>query len=257
MDLENKYGTLEIQKECVKLLAAFHNLCVANDIKYSVAYGTLLGAVRHRGFIPWDDDIDVIVDRTNYEKILTSIKECKDLVLDRISDSALWTDKVRLSSSDYTGSYTPTIDIFLMDHSPDSIIKSKIKLYVIYMLQGMIKPRLSMKKGNWIMKLFSLVTYLLGRPFSHKKKYMWYQRVSQWHNDRPTRFEQCYNTLFTYIHCRFKSNLLDDVELVPFEDIEVYAMKDFDSFLRAQYGDYMTPPEEKKPAHVKISTRKQ
>ena len=72
MDLENKYGTLEIQKELLLLLQEVHNFCVSNDITYSIAYGSLLGAVRHKGFIPWDDDLDIMVDRENYKKILAN-----------------------------------------------------------------------------------------------------------------------------------------------------------------------------------------
>ena len=251
MDLENKYGTLEIQKECVKLLQSFHSFCVDNGISYSIAYGTLLGAVRHKGFIPWDDDIDIIVDRDNYEMILNAISSSGLLSLERITSHTLWTDRITFIQTEYSGPYAPTIDIFLLDHSPDNLFLAKLKLYTIYALQGMIKYRLSLKKGGLIMKLFAIVTFLLGRPFSHKTKYSWYQKVSMLGNDKPTENEQCYNTLFNYISCRFKSGLLSDIGIMPFEDIEVYAMKGYDSFLTSQYGDYMTPPKEKKPQHMK------
>lgn len=54
-----------------EILDVFHKVCVDNNLKYSIAYGTLLGAVRHKGFIPWDDDIDVIMPREDYEKLRT------------------------------------------------------------------------------------------------------------------------------------------------------------------------------------------
>ncbi len=53
-------GTQEIQSVAKKVLEDVHSFCIANDICYSLAYGSLIGAIRHKGFIPWDDDIDNI-----------------------------------------------------------------------------------------------------------------------------------------------------------------------------------------------------
>ncbi len=62
----------EIQEQSLEILQAVHEFCIANDIKYSLAYGTLIGAIRHKGFIPWDDDIDIIMPRPDYERFVAS-----------------------------------------------------------------------------------------------------------------------------------------------------------------------------------------
>lgn len=61
---------LEIQQESLGILQTVHNYCEAEGIKYSLAYGTLIGAIRHKGFIPWDDDIDIIMPRPDYERFV-------------------------------------------------------------------------------------------------------------------------------------------------------------------------------------------
>ena len=69
--MENKRLSLqEIQQVTLGILLEFDKLCRQYHLRYSLAYGTLIGAVRHKGFIPWDDDIDVVMPRGDYEKLL-------------------------------------------------------------------------------------------------------------------------------------------------------------------------------------------
>ena len=64
----------EKKRECLELLKYIDRVCRENEIGYFLAYGTLLGAVRHRGFIPWDDDVDIMVPFEQFEKLMTALK---------------------------------------------------------------------------------------------------------------------------------------------------------------------------------------
>ena len=70
--------TEEIHPLLLNMLSYIDKVCRENDIKYSLIGGTLLGAIRHNGFIPWDDDIDIILDYNNYKKLINILKNKKD-----------------------------------------------------------------------------------------------------------------------------------------------------------------------------------
>ncbi len=252
MDWENEYGTLEIQKALLVLLKEFDAFCQEERVKYSLDSGSLLGAVRHKGFIPWDDDLDVVMDRDNYNKLISIIGNSEKLSIERITEDTLWTDRIRMKTTDYHGSYKPTLDVFIFDPVPKNKIAAKFKLLMIFMLQGMIKYHLSMKKGNIVMKMCSFVTWLIGRPFSHKTKYQWYNKVSSWGNKKKCSQGSCYNYPYSGIGLKFDSDLLVDIIRLPFEDTEVSGIKKYDHFLTTIYGDYMTPPKvsDRIPKHL-------
>ena len=99
MDLENRYGVLAAQKDLLVLLKEFHSFCVEHEIKYSLSYGSLLGAIRHQGFIPWDDDLDVFVDRKNADLLNQALADSDLLQVERESAESLWVDRVRQKNS--------------------------------------------------------------------------------------------------------------------------------------------------------------
>ena len=72
--MKKKLSLDEIKSNSLQILKLVHDFCVANNIKYSLAYGTLLGAVRHKGYIPWDDDIDIMMTRPEYERFCNTFK---------------------------------------------------------------------------------------------------------------------------------------------------------------------------------------
>jgi lipopolysaccharide cholinephosphotransferase len=253
MDTENIYGTLEMQKALLVLLDAFNAHCSSHGIDYSLCSGSLLGAIRHDGFIPWDDDIDVIMDRENYYKLKASFEGCEDLVFIPAKETENWLDRVRLAHNAYSGSGMPTLDVFILDVVPRSGLLTKFKQLTVLVLQGMIKPHLLLDKGGFFLKACTVVTWLMGRPFSMGRKIGWYHKVAQWGKNQPSDKMAMWIDQYKGIGKRYPADILSGFEPHKFENTEAMVMKGYDAYLRTAYGDnYMTPPQmkDRTPIHM-------
>lgn len=223
------------------MMKILHAFLEKEEISYCLAYGSLLGAVRHRGFIPWDDDMDIMVDRENYEKILKNFDRCKGLKLRKIQ----WITRVKREGLEKS----PMIDIFVWDEVPKNVFFRKGKLLLIKMLQGMLKDRLVLSRNSAAYKACVVGTFILGRFFSTKTKQRMYEFVSQ--IGGGSGLICSYNSDFRDIHTVLPARLMTNFSKSFFEDTEFFIPTGFDSFLNAFYGDYMTLPDEKKrfPIH--------
>lgn len=123
--------TKEIQITAYSILKSFHDACEKNNIQYSLAYGTLLGAVRHGGFIPWDDDIDVFMLRSEYEKFKAVYKSEDFELVDSDIDGKYpylfpkirkkGTVLIENNISDLNYNIGLYIDIFVLDEVPEGL----------------------------------------------------------------------------------------------------------------------------------------
>lgn len=237
----------------LNLLEYFDNLCREYHLRYFADYGTLLGAVRHQGFIPWDDDIDVVMFRDDYEKLKTIAPGvvCQpyffqnaytdDMIgaFSKLRDSRTTAIEFPDASPDYNQGIF--IDIFPLDSVPDGAstdsvigeIQREIWMSVVepQAFMGMIdqgrKPALDV----------SLFTELLKRPIRERIKMLEEFNISQFGKSDKVQFI----TDFLWDYPGLPREWYADIVYLPFENIMVPAPAGYDNILRQRYGDYMKP----------------
>lgn len=251
MDSENKYGALDYQQILLRMMKDVHRFLTDNGIEYSLCGGSLLGAIRENGFIPWDDDLDMMMDIQNFNKFL-SVCGTGDKIKGYVVSQMLWTYRIQ-REEDYDGSLTgATLDIFVIDKVPKSKLKRKFKVFLIKFLQGTMRKYRNIEKYSFVNRMRLRFTYFVGKPFSKETKFKMYTRVSQIGKKSKSGLVCCYNGLFSDLSIVYDKKLMEKLESHVFEDTAFNTTSEYDNYLSALYGDYMTPPpiEERKPQHT-------
>lgn len=241
IDVNDSYGAAAKQRRLLNITVAFHEFCVSRNIKYTIIGGTLLGAIREKGFIPWDDDMDVLMSREEFEKL----RPVADGMEAHYLKEHLWVYRI-VEKEEFENNgldeTTPMLDIFIADRVPKGKLRKKFKVLMLKMLQGMMKTRTNKeKKVSFPYRVALKVTALIGKLFSTKRKQKMYESVSKWGNKNSEQPLMICNDIFQSVGCEYDPHLLDECTEVGFEDVSLMAVKNWDNYLKEQYGDYMTP----------------
>ena len=256
----------EIQAQSLGILQTVHDFCQANGIQYSLAYGTLIGAIRHQGFIPWDDDIDIIMPRPDYERFCRSFRapglgllweEDKDYYLSfcRVFDTVKTGCRSLLPvGKDYKGGVW--IDVFPADGVSDNFdeFSANVQQYKrAWMLQ--MRYRYAQIPVKDIVRTCSFkdmcILLAIKASLQGKRKL---ERINADMRDNARRIPYGETEHWSQLcvlddgvrNYQLCSDFEDTVD-VPFEERTFKAMKGYDRFLRNVYGDYMQlPPEEQR-----------
>ncbi|MBP5460920.1 MAG: LicD family protein [Lachnospiraceae bacterium] len=246
------YGIRDTQDYLLKILLDIDDFCKKNEIKYSLSGGTLLGAIRHKGFIPWDDDADIMFDRENYEKFITLFQQNKPEEYEIVGDT--WVKRVTRKDNPRKQMDEGCVDLFVMDNIPDNFLVCKAKNFSLKALQGMLKKEIDYKQYSGINKVFVAVTHIMGKPFGTKFKQKMYTRVSKWGNRKETKKKNIFNSLFRQIGLfEYTREIMENYTNVEFENSELMGITDYNQYLTVVYGDYMKlpPVEKRRPMHKK------
>ena len=254
-----KLSFKDVQIIELNILKSFHVYCEKYGLRYILGYGTLLGAVRHHGFIPWDNDVDILMPRNDFKRFLEYTKQkpisdtlyVQHYTLDekyhyicaRICDANTHVNVPYIREQ-------PTrlglwIDVFPMDGVGTNLIKlvpQKIllKWYWILFRADVYgsSSRNSRNRFNYVIKKIALIL------FPNKKNLHNYKidSICEWFP-----FEESDEVSFMFGEegiCKIPRTDFDDLIKLPFEDGEFYCPKNYKVFLEQSYGDYMTLPKE-------------
>ena len=248
----------EIKEIELGVMDYIHNLCEKENINYSLAYGTLLGAVRHKGYIPWDDDVDISLKRDEYDKLYQAVLRDND----PIYKVASWENDSRYpypfyrvydARTVYENNYIENdidlgicVDVFPFDYYAD-VNKEMVKLDTyrrlsVYTLYGIHSKNAGLK---------NIVRYLLVLVFRLTRVKTWNKKMnilSMQANDSDSIDYLMENKRTS---TKFEKTLLDKVMDSPFEDRIYKIPEDSYQILSAIYGDdFMEiPPVEKRVKH--------
>lgn len=265
----------QVQLVQFEILKEVKRICDENNISYLLEGGTLLGAIRHEGFIPWDDDLDISMIRDDYErflKIAPKVIDSKYIVQSWYSDKGygLPFAKVRKRDTLYLEKATEKvecnqgifIDIFPYDEYPDSLEEQKRqrKFFAFYkpLIRAKCKYTPWYETGviNWKKYIMYLPFRFLAIFQSKEKMINKYDTNAKKYNCKGNK-NFCLQESASYGKYLVDSNVFKEEMLVRFEGEEFKVPKKYDKLLRLMYDDYMTPPpeEQREDRHrvVKIS----
>lgn len=251
----------ESKKIQLDMLLVIDRYCKDNNIDYSLACGTLIGAIRHKGYIPWDDDIDLYMTRSNYNKFISMFPESLDgCYIMSLERNSKWNKPYAKICDNRTLLIENTkhiidgmglgIDLFPIDEVPDEVgmwnsYNRRRKLLMLFHSAKFVKWR----AGRSIAKnLFLHFTKMILYPISPRKLAIVIDNFCQKYNN------QGFHSLFE--NCQgpwggpFLKTDMDAYVDIDFEHLKFRAMKGYDDYLHAVYGNYMElPPIEKRVSH--------
>ena len=236
--------TAEEQKRILlKILINVDAFCRKHNIQYSIGEGTLIGAIRHKGFIPWDDDIDLLMTRNEFNKFLEEYTDSHYKIFHVNKKTNYWNTVIRItdpstavfpngSKSSWHGLWVSIIPVDYVADSDTSWEKDKKSIARWISLCRMKKFRFT--SNNRIVNLFVRCTplsYFNNRLVKVLSKY------KDNHTSRVMKFEVDYEPML-FPAWYFEGGYIEK----EFEGRMFKVMKNYDAYLRHYYGDYMTPP---------------
>ncbi len=254
-----------LQLNILELIVEVDRICKKNNIQYSLDGGTLLGAIRHKGFVPWDDDGDVIFTRAEYEKFYEACKKDLDkehfFLQDYRTDEGyrwgyakmrlLGTDVVRRGHEKLNFKSGVCIDVFVNDNVPDNKFlrwlyywNNVVQRKILYSEMGRTNADSAFLRG-W----YSLLYRLFPKSVPFAVRNYWASKC----NNKKT--ELVSHLLFPYPKktCKYgmPSECFESFIDVEFEGMTFKGFEKYDKYLSLLYGDYMQlPPVEKRKGQL-------
>lgn len=232
------------QQAILLILKNVHKICMGNGISYSLHGGTFLGAIRHHGFIPWDDDGDITFVREEYTKFVAVFKN-KESEDELELDNKHRVPKLILRENGHAVAF---VDIFIYDYIPNNKVLKVTKIYLDMFFRSFVEDTATLaaaikreKYSAWKYKLYGFFQKVGALfPEGVPLKFFTFFNSKCLCGDRSIMFRS--NDGFHPLDkWDLPTKYLQEYILVPFEDTQLQVFKEYDKILTNYYGDYMTP----------------
>ena len=264
--MERDIDLEELKKIQYNLLSEFDKVCREENFRYSLGGGTLLGAVRHKGYIPWDDDIDVMMPRPDYDRFVQycitnelpfkivcweNNRACVDLSA-RIFDPKTVLYETNMPKG--MENIGVNIDIFPIDGLGNTYKEAQKAFNATSFKRNMLvaaqwKTFQRSKTHAWYYEPFRFMAFLASRFVNKKRTFKKILKKYQKINFDEVAYAAAVGGSYREKEI-LPREVFSEYILLKFEEGEFSAIKDYDKYLSSIYGDYMKlPPEEKRVSH--------
>lgn len=253
--MDDSYGLVQLHERLLLIMDDIDRVCRAHGLRYTLTGGSLLGAVRHKGFIPWDDDMDLRMNRDDFEKFKKVYESEKNksfiighpcnLATYSIIDPTYSIPGVVKKSGAFDN---PFISIFPMDNAPKNRYLARLKAHVLRILSGMLgRPPQYPYFPEKSRKMWD-VTIFMGKIVGTENVERLFNRLCLSDNGKDTKTLASYTGNGKGIYVCYPEHVYASYIDMPFEDRIYMGLEEYDDYLTRFFGkDYMTPvPEDQR-----------
>lgn len=263
----------KIHEVNLNILKEVDRVCKKNKVVYYLESGTLLGAVRHNGFIPWDDDIDLLVKREDLAKFIKACKKDLDTKYEIITPKDFnghffdFVPRIIVKDSQLRNTTAEdkfygnmqnriALDIFVLDSTSSNRLAQKIHVIKHKMVYGLAmghRYKIDYSKYSLANKVFSGALAKTGKHISLNRIFSWQEKLAIKYNEKSTEDCMVSNYILKEIGYVFKKEWYKKADRVRFEDCELDCPVGWDNILKVLYGDYMKLPDEKDQVYAHMN----
>jgi lipopolysaccharide cholinephosphotransferase len=248
----------ELQKVLLEMLIELDRICRKHSICYALDGGTLLGAVRHGGFIPWDDDLDVVMTRPEYVRFRAACRTELDSGRYFFQDNTTDPDypwgfgRIRRLGSEFvrvgqehlrmrTGIF---LDIFPRDNVPDAPWLRVLHNSYCFILRKLLYAETGTVTGKTaLLRAWYRLLQRIPRGFVFRRLD---SLARHWNSEQTELMRTLTFPILPKGQYGYKREWFEETAPILFEGLEFFGVKDYDGYLTCLYGDYMTPPPPEK-----------